>query len=260
MIHALEHVSIAVPAARLAEAARDYETLLGWRAQPRPAGCSFQLSNVRLELVADAAAAGLAGLAFAVEDLAAWGRLLARGGLPVQPANLGKESARPALLADRQATYGVPINFCAGEKEAVRPSAPSVPEAETTAVAALDHVVIKTPNPDRAIALYAGRLGLSLRLDRSYAEWGARLLFFRCGALTVELVHRPGQESGEGVDRLWGLSWRVPDIAGAHGRLREARVDLSEVRRGRRPGTRVATVRSHTAEVATLLLGPDAGA
>jgi len=27
-----------------------------------------------------------------------------------------------------------------------------------------------------------------------------------------------------------------------------------------RQGTRVATVRSHTAEVATLLLGPDAGA
>ncbi|HEU0157924.1 MAG TPA: VOC family protein [Hyphomicrobiaceae bacterium] len=260
MIYALEQVSIAVSATRLAEAARAYATLLGRRAQQHPAGCSFQLSNVRLELVADAAAPGLAGLAFAVEDLEAWGRLLARRGLPVQPANLGDQSAPPALLADRQATLGVPMHFCAGEKEAVRPSTPTLPETETTAVTALDHLVIKTPNPDRAIALYAGRLGLSLRLDRSDAEWGARLLFFRCGALTVELVHRPGQESGEGVDRLWGLSWRVPDMAGAHARLRAAGVDLSEIRGGRRPGTRVATVRSHTAGVATLLIGPDAGA
>jgi hypothetical protein len=66
----------------------------------------------------------------------------------------------------------------------------------------------------------------------SHADWGARLLFFRCGALTIELVHDLGQGIGEGGNRLWGLSWRVPDIAGDHARLREAKLDLSDLRWG----------------------------
>ena len=44
---------------------------------------------------------------------------------------------------------------------------------EAACVSALDHVVVRTPNPERAIAFYAGRLGLDLRLDRSN-ENGAR--------------------------------------------------------------------------------------
>jgi hypothetical protein len=59
----------------------------------------------------------------------------------------------------------------------------------------------------------------------------------------------------DGPDHLWGLSWRVPDIAKAHARLRSAGVDLSDMRTGRRPHTRVFTVRSHTTGVATLVLG-----
>ena len=43
----------------------------------------------------------------------------------------------------------------------------------------LDHVVIRTRNPDRALALFGGRLGLDLRLDRTNAAWGTRVLFFR---------------------------------------------------------------------------------
>jgi catechol 2,3-dioxygenase-like lactoylglutathione lyase family enzyme len=261
MIHALDHLSLAVPAVRLTEAARDYEILLGRRAQHRPGCCSFQLANVRLELVAaDTEAPGLTALAFAVEDLEGWARLLARRRLPVGPAGPGAVGAPLALLADLQATYGVPMRFGGRGRDDTRPIAEALRSAEETAIAGLDHLVIRTPNPERAIALYAGRLGLSLRLDRSHPDWGARILFFRCGALIVELVHDLSQEIGEGADRLWGLSWRVPDLAGAHGRLRNAAVDLSDVRRGRRPGTRVATVRSHSAGVPTLLIGPDAGA
>lgn len=260
MIDALDHLRIAVSAAHLAEAARDYEILLGRPAQHRAECPSFQLSNVRLELVADdAAAPGLAALAFAVEDLEGWARLLGRRGLPLHPVPAVAGSAPLGLLADPQATYGVPMRFY-GKRNEDRPAALAVRGAEATAVTGLDHLVIRTPNPERAIALYAGRLGLSLRLDRSHADWGARLLFFRCGPLTVELIHELGQGIGEGADRLWGLSWRVADVAGAHARLREAKVDLSDIRRGRRPGTRVATVRSHSAGVATLLIGPDAGA
>ena len=90
------------------------------------------------------------------------------------------------------------------------------------AISALDHVVVRTPNPERAIAFYAGRLGLDLRLDRSNPEWGARLLFFRCGDLVVEIAHDLKKGVSDGPDQLWGLSWRAPDIAKANARLKAA--------------------------------------
>ena len=128
------------------------------------------------------------------------------------------------------------------------------------AVSGLDHVVIRTPNPERAVALYAGRLGLSLRLDRSEPSWGARLLFFRCGDLVIEVAHDLKAGVTSEPDKLWGLSWRVPDIARAHARVRDAGVEASDIRVGRRPGTRLFTVRSHAAGVPTIMIGPDAPA
>ena len=60
---------------------------------------------------------------------------------------------------------------------------------------------------------------------------------------------------GDGPDSLWGVSWRVPDIAKAHARLRAAGVDISGLRTGRRPGTQVFTARSRAAGVPTLVIG-----
>ena len=57
-------------------------------------------------------------------------------------------------------------------------------------------------------------------------------------------------------DRLWGLSWRVTDIDATRARLMAAGIDVSEVRTGRKPGTRVMTVRSGTCGVPTLLVQP----
>jgi catechol 2,3-dioxygenase-like lactoylglutathione lyase family enzyme len=123
-------------------------------------------------------------------------------------------------------------------------------------VAGLDHVVIRTPDPERAAALYGARLGLDMRLDRSNPAWGARLLFFRCGDLIVEIAHDLAAGRGDGPDTLWGLSWRVPDAMAARGRLQAAGLDVSEVRTGRKPGTRVLTLRDATCGVPTLLLEP----
>jgi catechol 2,3-dioxygenase-like lactoylglutathione lyase family enzyme len=156
------------------------------------------------------------------------------------------------------ATHGVAISVLARSPEGIALSSSPLTGADgASAVAGLDHLVIRSPNPERAIALYAGRLGLSLRLDRTEPAWGARLLFFRCGDLIVEVVHGLEAGIGDGPDRLWGLSWRVPDIAKAHARLRAAGVDVSDLRVGRRPHTRVFTARSHTAGVPTLMIGPD---
>ena len=55
-------------------------------------------------------------------------------------------------------------------------------------------------------------------------------------------------------DRLWGLSWRVADIDATRTRLLAAGLDVTEVRNGRKPGTRIMTVRSGTCGIQTVLL------
>jgi hypothetical protein len=64
----------------------------------------------------------------------------------------------------------------------------------------------------------------------------------------VELVRRPGALAESSPDQLLGLGWRVADIDATAG------LDVSEVRAGRKPGTRVMTVRDGTCGVRTLML------
>jgi catechol 2,3-dioxygenase-like lactoylglutathione lyase family enzyme len=117
----------------------------------------------------------------------------------------------------------------------------------------MDHVVVATADPERAAALYGARLGLDMALDRSHPDWG-QLMFFRCGDLIVEVVHRPGKDTDAARDRLWGLSWRIADADVTRARLLSEGVEVSEVRTGRKPGTRVLTVRSGTCGIPTLLV------
>ena len=119
----------------------------------------------------------------------------------------------------------------------------------------LDHVVVRTRDPERAVALYGGRLGLDLRLDRANPERGNRLLFFVCGDLVVEISHDLKAGVRPGPDRIWGLAWRAADLGRAHARMSAAGIAVSEVRAGNRPGTEVFTVKSHTAGVPTLVIG-----
>jgi hypothetical protein len=65
-------------------------------------------------------------------------------------------------------------------------------------------------------------------------------------------VHRPDANADK--DKLWGLSWRVADIGATRTRLGSAGLDVSEVRTGRKPGTRVLTVRNGTCGIPTLLI------
>jgi hypothetical protein len=52
------------------------------------------------------------------------------------------------------------------------------------------------------------------------------------------------------------LSWRADDIDGARARLAATGLDVSDVRDGRKPGTRVFTVRDGHGGVPTLVLKP----
>jgi catechol 2,3-dioxygenase-like lactoylglutathione lyase family enzyme len=253
MIHALDHIVLG--AQSLDRAVAGYQALLGRRAD----GASLQLANVRLDLRAcdGSGSEGLSALAFAVGDMGKAQRLLQQRALPLTQAGTAESKAAHIAAA---ATHGVAISVLARNPDLGRPQPSPLGEAEeASAVSGLDHVVIRSPNPDRAVALYAGRLGLSLRLDRTEPAWGARLLFFRCGDLIIEAAHDLEGGIGEGPDRLWGLSWRVPDVTKAHARLRSAGVEVSGIRAGRRPHTKVFTMKSHTAGVPTLMLGATVG-
>ncbi len=119
----------------------------------------------------------------------------------------------------------------------------------------LDHLVVNTTNPDRAMACYGAKLGLRLALDRTNTDWGSRFLFFRLPDLTFEVVRRLDSGAPETApDTLWGLTWQVRDLDAARDRMIAAGVDVSEVRKGRKPGTRVMSVRSHDLGVPTLFL------
>jgi catechol 2,3-dioxygenase-like lactoylglutathione lyase family enzyme len=240
VIDALDHLTLS--ASFRAGAIGAYETLLGREAKDG----QLRVGNVGLVIEDGAATARLSSMVFATRSLDDARRQLERRAVPVQ-----REGDQ--LMLAKDATHQVPIALLE-RSEAPSPS-PLLNCAEAASVTALDHVVIRSPNPERAIVLYAGRLGLDLRLDRSNADWGSRLLFFRCGDLVVEIAHDLKKGVSDAPDELWGLSWRTPDIARANERLKKAGVEVSEPRTGRRPGTQVFTVQSHTANVPTIVIG-----
>jgi catechol 2,3-dioxygenase-like lactoylglutathione lyase family enzyme len=231
----------------------------------------FTLDNMTLELMApngEGAIAsrirnviaeqgeGLASLCFRTNDIAKMHRRLDR--LALKPEAITEAASHDAASgaqlswkrtrAATDATCGVRLFFLELAQE--RPLSVATANAPVTA---MDHVVIATADPERAAALYGARLGLDMALDRSHPDWG-RLMFFRCGDLVVEIVHRPGQDTRADHDRLWGLSWRVADIDATRTRLVAAGVDVSDVRPGRKPGTRVLSVRSGACGIPTLLV------
>lgn len=212
-----------------------YETLLGRRASDG----RQRTGNVGLAFTGGAP--GLQSMTFATGDVGKAATLLERRA--VAAARDGD-----ALTLSG---HGVAIRLAAKGSGAPSPFTAD----EAACVSALDHVVVRTPNPERAIAFYAGRLGLDLRLDRSNEKWGARLLFFRCGDLVVEIAHDLKKGVSDAPDQLWGLSWRVPDVAKANARLKAAGLDVSEPRDGRRPGSQVFSVKNQTEGVPTLVIG-----
>jgi catechol 2,3-dioxygenase-like lactoylglutathione lyase family enzyme len=228
VITALDHLTVGGSAAV-------YEALLGRRATDG----GLRTGNVGL--VFASGVPGLHSMSFATGDVAKAAILLERRAVKME---------RTGDTLSLQAS-GVALEIAPAVGD---PPSPFIDD-EAACASALDHVVVRTPNPERAVAFYAGRLGLDLRLDRSNPEWGARLLFFRCGDLVVEVAHDLKKGVSDAPDHLWGLSWRVPDIAKANARLKSAGLDVSETRPGRRPGSHVFTVKNGTAGVPTIFIG-----
>ena len=274
MISGLDHIVVLVR--DIAAAIAFHETLFGrapsWRAKTEGSATAlFTFPNTALELMApdgDGAASdriravlddrgeGIASLAFEVDDIAAAHRRLGRVGL--QPEDVADGASRDVgsgaalswkrTRAATDATNGIRMFFL----ERHQPLAVSPKNADSP-VEGLDHVVIATPDPERAAALYGARLGLPMALDRTNAGWGTRLMFFHCGGTILEVSHRL-EGRGAGPDSIWGLAWRVAEADAARARLAAFGIDVSEVRQGRKPGSRVFTVRSGTVGVPTLMI------
>ena len=240
VIDALDHLT--VRASFRDGAVGAYETLLGRQAESG----RLRVGNVGVTIEDHASTAQLSSMVFATASLDKAATLLERRAISTE-----RDGDR--LMLSTEATHQVPIALV--ERAAAPQPSPLLKSSEAASITALDHVVIPTPNPDRAVALYAGRLGLDLRLDRSNPDWGSRLLFFRCGDLVVEIAHDLKKGVSDGPDQLWGLSWRTPDIARCNERLKKAGVEVSEPRNGRRPGSQVFSVQSHTANVPTIVIG-----
>ena len=274
MITGLDHVVALV--SDIGAATDAYQTLLARAPAWQNSGDGadrvlFTLENMTLELMApsgfsvtadrmrallDDHEGMLASLCFRVADIDRMHRRLDRVALKPDPvAEVESHDAGSGAVlhwkrtrAATELTRGVRMFFLelGGER-------PRSLETDIAPIVGLDHVVVSTEDSERAAALYGARLGLDMALDRSHHDWG-QLMFFRCGDLIVEVVRRPVAGGDLTHDKLWGLSWRVADMDAARARLIAAGVDVSEVRNGRKPGTRVVTVRNGTCGIQTLLL------
>jgi len=272
MLTRFDHVTIAV--SDIDAAVQSYERLLGaaasWRGDHPELGTSaalFGVSNGLIELVAPKGGApeaeglrallevrgeGMQAVAFGTDDAAACSEFFRERGLRATPPEAGEARGvdgtfrryRTVELSSRR-TRGLQV--LAVERADMAALLPrNLPAAD--AVEALDHVVIRTADPDAAIALYGQGMGIRLALDRKF---GTRMLFFRIGGVTLEVV----QDAALGqADEFYGLAYRVRDIDAAHARMRAADFATSAVRDGNKPGTRVFTLQGGSCNVPTLVI------
>ncbi|HUO87940.1 MAG TPA: VOC family protein [Rhizomicrobium sp.] len=276
MITGIDHIGLQVR--DFERTVANYEVIFGrapnWRGGARGwRQAWFQFDNAALDIVAadgDGPAAdrirsdiesygeGMWGFGFSVAKLDDAVQLFSRRGLEflasettvTQGADGTQRSWRIAMMR-RKSGNGVALFLVEQAKERW-----AVPDAKfgDASVGNLDHIVVQTTDAERAVALYGGRLGLDLRLDRSNEQWGARQLFFRCGGAIVEIGASLKAPANETKDKFGGLAWRVKDAQAAQARIAAAGINVSEVRKGRKPGTAVFTVRSGTGGVPTLML------
>jgi catechol 2,3-dioxygenase-like lactoylglutathione lyase family enzyme len=118
----------------------------------------------------------------------------------------------------------------------------------------VDHLVLHTTNAEACINIFEKRLGLRLALDKDVPQWGGRMLFFRSGKLTLEVIEP--RENKPSQDYFWGIAYQCADIDVFTARLKDQHVAVSSVRDGRKPNTKVATIKSHHLEIPTLLVQP----
>ena len=276
MLDSLDHIIIAVE--DLSIAIENYTKLLGfpptWRGVHPGQGTEnalFPLDNLYVELLAsngegsgsdmiesflELNGEGLSGIALGTSDIQAAKNKLVEREIDVSNLIAGEgkdEDSREIrtwknLFLPFSLTRGL-FTFLIQHEEG---SLPTHKEKMNSQVNRLDHVVINTNDPDGLISLYRDIYGIRLALDQTVEKWGGRMLFFRLNHTTLEVI---GKEDGKELqDSLWGLAWVVKDITATYDRLISEGLEVTEVKDGRKPNTLVATVKSHTCNIPTLLI------
>jgi len=278
MISRFDHVTIVVH--DLDTACASYTVLLGrgpsWRgAHPEHGTQSalFGLGNGLLELTApfrskagdDEASAGLLhwlaergegvqSIAFGTDDAAACSAQLRERGVRATPPHSGVAHGQDGTTREYKlielsprTTRGLSIGIVERAQLAELSATGPVDAGQ---VEALDHVVIRSADMAAAQALYGEQLGLRLALDRVVGS--VRMLFFRTGGVTLEVVEA-GAPAPQ-ADAFYGVAYRVRDLAAARARVVAAGLSASDIRTGKKPGTEVFTVRDGMCQVPTLVL------
>ena len=276
MISTLDHLIIAVK--DLDQAEKNYKKILGtnpvWRGRHKSLGTAnsiFNFKNTYLELLTSDGEGlgaeliknliqengdGLAGIVFGVDDMLRTVQQLKQEGYQISDPAEGEGSDDETnkvrkwenLFLPPELTRGL-FSFIIQHRDG---ELPSYKEYAKDSINKLDHVVINTNNADSFIETYRDVFKIRLALDKTIEHWNSRMLFFRLNKTTIEVVERPNNEKPK--DTLWGLAWEVESIEDTHKRLVSEGVEVSDIKAGLKENTLVATVKSHTHNVPTLII------
>ena len=276
MINALDHLIIAVSDIDVAE--ENYTKIFGvqpvWRGEHKELGTEnslFNFQNTYLELLAakgeglgaalvnhylQESGEGLIGIVLGTEDIDKCYKSLQSKGYALGEISKGEGinfkdgSIREwkNLFLPPELTRGIfafIIQHTKGSLEEFKNNDKSV-------VNKLDHLVIQTNDADGFIDIYRDIYNIRLALDKYVEAWESRMLFFRTNKTTIEVIEK--QNGEETADKLWGLSWQVDSIEEAHNRLTNQGVEVTPIKKGIKDNTLVATIKSHTSNIPTLLI------
>ena len=276
MINALDHLIIAVSDLDAAE--ENYTKIFGikpvWRGEHKELGTEnslFNFQNTYFELLAakgeglgaalvnhylQESGEGLIGIVLGTEDIDKCYKSLQSKGYALGEISKGEGinfkdgSIREwkNLFLPPELTRGIfafIIQHTKGSLEEFKNDDKSV-------VNKLDHLVIQTNDADGFIDIYRDIYNIRLALDKYVEAWESRMLFFRTNKTTIEVIEK--QNGEETADKLWGLSWQVDSIEEAHNRLTNQGVEVTPIKKGIKDNTLVATIKSHTSNIPTLLI------
>lgn len=228
MVERFDRLLLVVPA--LAQGIEQYTRLLGEGPvsgeDDRGEWALWLLPNTAIELREAVGASRIRGLALSMPDAS-------------------------AMDSPQNNSLGLNLYLCDGSVTARHRAAGKAGYCDAFAV---DHLVLRTSSADDCVALFGDTLGIRLALDKTVPQWGGRMLFFRAGKLTLEVID--AQDDSDAHNVFWGVAYQCQNIDAAASALATRGVTLSPVREGRKPGTRVATVKSHCLDIPTLLVEP----
>ena len=276
MIETLDHLIIAVQ--DLDEAEENYKKIFGispvWKGVHKELGTAnviFNFKNTYFELLSASGnglgadlvnnqlkenGEGMLGLVLGTEDINSTEATLKDKGFLVSDVSLGEgenienHEVRKwkNIFLPPELTRGI-FSFIIQHTEG---SLSTISKYDEGSINKLDHVVLNTNDADGFINIYRDIFNIRLALDRVIEHWKTRMLFFRLNKTTIEVIEQKNDDANP--DNLWGLAWEVESIKEAHERLTNDGIEITEVKKGIKENTLVATIKSHTNNVPTLLI------